>query len=94
MKKSRAALKEKDIFQKMDERKPLTCASSSSKHFGSIRVEEEDVKEMLMKIDANKSVGPVPYILKELSECLAGPNTVLFNFSLHNGALPDDWKIG
>ena len=42
----------------MDERKPLTGASSSSKHFGSIRVEEEDVKEMLMKIDANKSVGP------------------------------------
>ena len=35
-----------------------------------------------------------PMLLKELSECLAQPLTVLFNMTLDQGVLPDDWKLG
>ena len=62
-----------------------------------LSVTKECVKEMLEKINVNKSTGPDdlnPMLLKELATCLAEPITILFNYTLNNGVLPADWKLG
>ena len=44
----------------------------------------------------NKSVGPDGIshkILKELANFLAAPVTSIINSSLHQGIVPDQWKI-
>ena len=63
----------------------------------NLRINLDSVKETLQMLNVNKSMGPDglhPMLLKELSECLAQPLTVLFNMTLDQGVLPDDWKLG
>ena len=53
------------------------------------------VKDKLDKLKSNKAQGPdqlPPRVLKELSDELSIPLTVLFNKSLESGTLPTDWK--
>ena len=60
-----------------------------------VHVSIEEVKKKLSQINPNKAQGPdrVPaQILKELSEELALPLSILFNKSLETGELPADWK--
>ena len=50
----------------------------------------------LKKLNPNKSMGPdnIPsIILKELSKELSHPLVILFNKSLEEDVLPQDWKI-
>lgn len=53
------------------------------------------VKEKLLKLNVNKAHGPdgiPPRVLKELATELAEPLSLLFNKSIQNGIIPNDWK--
>ena len=53
------------------------------------------VLEALQKLNVNKSVGPDgihPRLLKELAEEIASPITLIFNKSITEGKLPNEWK--
>ena len=59
-------------------------------------IEERDVKKILKNLNVYKAVGPDeihPRVLKELSDVIAAPLTILFNKSLNEGSLPLDWRI-
>ena len=52
--------------------------------------------QALKSLNVSKSPGPDeihPRILKELSYELSKPLTMLFNKSIHDGKIPDKWKI-
>ena len=69
---------------------------SNNEFIRNISIEENQVKCLLNNLNPNKSPGPdklYPRVLKELSEELAGPLTVLFNKSMVEGKLPKDWKL-
>ena len=55
-----------------------------------------DVTKGLLKLNANKACGPdklYPRILKELANEIAEPLQVIFNKSLNEGKVPQDWKL-
>ena len=55
------------------------------------------VLEKLKKLDASKSPGPDdihPRVLKETAPAITPALTRLFNESLKNHTIPDDWKTG
>ena len=52
--------------------------------------------QALKSLNVSKSPGPDeihPRILKELSLELSKPLTMLFNKSIHDGKIPDKWKV-
>ena len=54
------------------------------------------MKDTLKKININKSCGPDnlhPHLLLELANIIAILVTILFNSTLKNGNLPNDWKM-
>ena len=58
-------------------------------------ITEETVSLKLKSLNPNKSPGPdkiYPRLLKELHNELAKPLAILFNLSLKEGVLPNDWK--
>ena len=59
-------------------------------------ITEDKVKEQLSRLNTNKAPGPDgihPYVLRELAAEIAYPVCKLYNQSLEEGALPEDWKI-
>lgn len=61
-----------------------------------INVEISDVEKRLSELNPNKSGGPDgvhPRILKEARKALATPLTMIFNKSLDEGRVPEDWKV-
>jgi len=71
------------------------ASRSSGISLANIQVTAAAVQEKLQKIDSNKAHGPdcIPSrVLKELSEELAVPFSILFNKSIHDGIIPSDWK--
>ena len=60
-------------------------------------ITEDQVKKKLKGLKIDKSPGPdgmYPRILKELSDMIAGPLCILFNKSVLERALPQEWKDG
>ena len=60
-----------------------------------IEITTEDVAKKLRNTKIDKSAGPDgihPRILKELCEELSQPLAILFNKTLTEGKIPDDWK--
>ncbi len=58
-------------------------------------LQAHEVRKYLRKIDPNQSTGPddvSPRVLKECSDQLEYPITLLFNKSLPQGRLPSAWK--
>ena len=73
----------------------LPCVLPSNS-MDNITFTDIDVMSQLNKLKLDKSPGPDmlhPRVLHELREVLAKPLTVLFNQSLQQGILPDDWKM-
>ena len=69
---------------------------SGGKFVENLEIKEEQVKEKLKNLNPTKSPGPdklFPRVLKEISEQLAGPLTILFNKSIQESTLPEDWKL-
>ena len=61
----------------------------------NIRVSDEMVLKLLTSLKIDRSSGPDeihPMMLKELANELATPVALLFNMSIQDGALPEDWK--
>ena len=66
----------------------------STSHIDEVVITEEDVYELLCKIDTSKACGPdeIPgQLLKEGAPLIAEPLSILFNNSLQFGSLPHDW---
>ena len=62
---------------------------------GYLIITIEMVKTELKKLNVNKSCGPDeihPLILQELYDFIAPPLTLLFNKTLEQGKIPNDWK--
>ena len=60
-----------------------------------IKIDEEMVKKKLKKLKKNKSPGPDnihPRVLNELADSISYPLSIIFETSLKNKALPDEWK--
>jgi hypothetical protein len=60
-----------------------------------IKVSSQDVEKVLNKLKVNKSPGPDgihPRVLKEAKDALIMPLKIIFNRSLSEGKVPNDWK--
>ena len=61
-----------------------------------IDINEEMVKNKLLKLKIHKSKGPDgihPRVLKELSSVICVPIAIIFKASIRSGTLPDEWKL-
>ncbi|KFP12314.1 hypothetical protein Z169_05524, partial [Egretta garzetta] len=59
-------------------------------------VDVDQVRDLLRKLDTHKSMGPDgmhPRVLKELSDVIAEPLSIIYERSWRTGEVPDDWKI-
>jgi len=60
-------------------------------------ITEENIEKLLQELDTNKSPGPDdihPYMLKSLATCLKKPLLMIFQSSIDNGTVPQQWKRG
>lgn len=60
-------------------------------------ITEEEVMNILDRIDTSKAMGPDgvhPKVIKEARDVLCKPITMLFNKSLSSGVVPNTWKTG
>ncbi|GAB0204012.1 mitochondrial enolase superfamily member 1 [Grus japonensis] len=56
----------------------------------------EIVQELLLHLDAYKSMGPDgihPRVLRELADVIARPLSIIFQWSWESGEVPVDWKL-
>ena len=58
---------------------------------------EAEVEKLLVNLNVSKAHGPdgiTARMLREAAPAISASLTKLFNLSIQNGQLPDDWKIG
>ncbi|KFP27305.1 RNA-directed DNA polymerase from mobile element jockey, partial [Colius striatus] len=58
-------------------------------------VEEEEVKDLLAKLKAHKSMDPDgmhPRVLRQLADVIAKPLSVIFKQSLRTVQVPENWR--
>ena len=61
-----------------------------------ILITDEDVRKKLQKLNPTKSPGPDglhPRVLKEAANEISQPLATIFNISMKEGRVPEDWKI-
>ena len=75
----------------------LTHDSLSCSEIGlKFDINEDMVKEKLLKLKVHKSKGPDgihPRVLKELASVICVPLAIIFKTSIRSGTLPDEWKL-
>ena len=65
--------------------------------FTESKFEESEVRKLLLSINPNKSPGPDGLhskALKELTNVITEPLTIIFNVSKDTGIVPNIWKLG
>ncbi|KFV85130.1 hypothetical protein N308_07876, partial [Struthio camelus australis] len=58
-------------------------------------VEEDQVRDLLSKLDIHKSMGPDgmhPRVLRELADVITRPLSILLERSWRSGEVPEGWK--
>jgi len=84
------------VFTKEDTESPLPdLGESPYPDAPQIHVTENGVRKLLLGINPNKATGPdsiSPRFLKEMAHPLAPALTLIFQASLDQGTIPDDWK--
>ncbi|KFV84315.1 RNA-directed DNA polymerase from mobile element jockey, partial [Struthio camelus australis] len=58
-------------------------------------VEEDQVRDLLSKLDIPKSMGPDgmhPRVLRKLADVIARPLSIILERSWRSGEVPEDWK--
>lgn len=68
---------------------------SDNKHIHSASTTEDEMKELLRNLKPNKSPGTDqihPFLLRECASYLAKPFSLLFNMTVSQGKIPDEWK--
>ena len=68
---------------------------SASQFLDNVNFSQNDILQLLLKINACKSPGPDnihPRVLKECAAELSLPLFVLFTMSVKTGTLPEQWK--
>ena len=71
------------------------CSKSGGKAVTNILITPYAVQSILKGLDSNKAQGPdgiPPRVLKEISKEISKPLCKLFNKTLEEGVLPEDWK--
>lgn len=61
-----------------------------------VEITDDILKNILQKLKRNKSPGPDgihPRVIKDMAENLIAPLKILFNSSLNEGVVPEDWRI-
>ncbi|KAK4831271.1 hypothetical protein QYF61_016741 [Mycteria americana] len=56
----------------------------------------EVIRDLLLQLDVHKSMRPDgihPRVLKELADVIAGPLSIIFQWSWESGEVPVDWKM-
>jgi len=84
------------VFTVEDESSMPAENEVTDKHIETIEISTESVKQKLNGIKETKSPGPddiYPRILKECHDILATPLAIIFNKSLDEGVVVEDWKI-
>ncbi|PKU48587.1 rna-directed dna polymerase from mobile element jockey-like [Limosa lapponica baueri] len=59
-------------------------------------IKEEEISDLLHRLDAHKSMGPDglhPRVLKELADMLAKPLSIIYMKSWLTGEIPMDWRV-
>lgn len=72
-----------------------TAAPRNGRDIDSINITKEKINKVLQRLKINKSPGPDgihPRVVKEMREELLEPLRILFNSSLEEGIVPEDWK--
>jgi hypothetical protein len=90
-----------DYFSTVFNQEPDTCFETLKQvdcqnEMQQLQITDSAVKQKLLKLKVDKSAGPDllhPRILKELHNELHKPVTHLFNLSLKEGQLPEDWIV-
>ena len=84
------------VFVKDTDYVDTYITSNTPNTLSFITITEEQVHKKLSSLNQNKSPGPDhlhPKLIYELSGVLVKPFTILFNKSIQEGVVPQDWKI-
>lgn len=68
----------------------------SSSPLTDLNITPDLVSQKIERLNPNKAPGPdkiYPKVIKELSEIIACPLSMIFNKSLNEGIVPEDWKM-
>ena len=84
------------VFTKNENNYMPEFKSDVSSSVCDITVTKQKVESMLKLLNVSKSTGPDefhPRFLNETAESIALPVTILFNKSLNEGTIPQEWKL-
>ena len=84
------------VFTREQDGEIPRITSRTQKKIADLVITEEMVLAALKSLNVNKSCGPDnlhPRLLLELAETIALPVSILFNATLKDGILPEDWKL-
>ena len=82
-------------FEKVFVNEPSLLLSHGQRSDMVIHFEERDIEGRLKRLVTNKSPGPDgihPLLLQRCAEQLSKPIKILFEKSMGEGKVPDDWK--
>lgn len=94
--KQRFCLTSSSVFDTEPEGELPSTESNEIPSLTHTEVTDEMIRKVLQKLKRNKSPGPDgvhPRVIKEVIEELLAPLRIIFNSSLEEGIVPEDWKI-